>query len=63
MKNIPVFKTTNGKYIYGNRYVTELTNAVYADKESITVDGIDVQILSSVRNEEEWIVIVEVDND
>ena len=60
-KNVPSFKRTdNGKFINGRRQVTELTNAVYADKIQVTVDGVILHIKESNRTEDDWIVLVEV---
>lgn len=60
MKNIPKFKTIDGKWILGRRLVEELTNAVYADKEKINIDGTEVEIVFSERNDREWIVTIKV---
>ena len=61
IKNIPTFKTDQGKYIFERKYVELLTNAVYRDQTKITIDGINIEILSSDRNEESWIVIIKTD--
>ena len=62
MKNVPTFKTENGNYIYGERYVSALLGAVYSDKTRIEIDDKIVNIVESNRTEEEWIVIVSVDD-
>jgi len=61
MKNVPTFKTDQGKFIYGRKYIELLTNAVYKDQTKITIDGINIDILSSTRTEESWIVIIKTD--
>ena len=59
-KMIPTFKTIDGKYIYGNKVVSALLDAVHKDKTSITFDGKRVDIIESVRNNDEWTVTIEV---
>ncbi len=61
LKNVPTFKTDQGKFISGRKYVELLTNAVYKDQTKITIDGINIEILSSDRTEESWIVIIKTD--
>ena len=61
MRNLPDFKDTNGKTIYKEKYVSALTNAVYAGESSCTVEGEKINILSSDRNAESWDVVVAFD--
>ena len=61
-RNIPTFKNQDGKYIDGVKYLIPLTNAVYKDVTEVTVDGEKISILSSVRTEDEWIVMVATEN-
>lgn len=63
MRNIPTFKTTNGKTIYERHIVEKLTNAVYADKSSCIIKGKKVNILSHSRCQESWDVVVEFTNE
>jgi len=57
---IPTFKTIDGKFIYGKREVEALIDAVHKDKTSITLDGKRVDIIESIRNDDEWTVTIEV---
>ncbi len=61
LKNVPTFKTDQGKFIFERKYVELLTNAVYKDQTKIKIDDINVEILSSDRTEESWIVIIKTD--
>jgi len=58
MRNIPTIMTEDNKYVYGRRYIEEITNAVYGNQTSANVDGELVEILSSVRTDDSWMVVV-----
>ena len=58
----PTFKTTEDKYIYGMHNVEMLTEAfVYKDLYKTTIDGLGVELVSSIKTDAEWTILVRID--
>ena len=59
MKNIPVFKTTDGKYIHGRELTEALLAAMYKDRDHIIWEGEKILLEKQHKDEKgNWVVIV-----
>ncbi len=63
MKNIPTFKTPDGKYIYGRELVESLLAALYKDKDHIIWEGEKITMDKQLKSKDGWIVIVRRESD